>query len=252
MEELVEPKPINTKIIKLWSDEYNDAENDVRIPLIYEEMKNHPVLVIGLNPAYNPLGVWSTLRAAGKKITYDEVVRRFQWRNFDEDLSVSWSKLEHKTSKYCKPNYFHPIMEYCKRIGFKPDAFNVVDLYFYRSTILGDLENVVGRVAGRTCFGKEQIRLSWELINKFTPSIVLINGVRTLEHLLHDNDGLDVNDININPPRPRRGEYFSNGCITLNDKKIVCQCCSMMGVGAPFPTEARIRMAEEAARRINR
>ena len=178
----------NKKIFSIWKNNAswptNITDKDIemiRIPSQYPPMQNGGLLIVGLNPSYDPNIIKKIF--PDRKLSKMRIKEIYSWLDFkswDEfNIQIEDIKEEHENAKKYYSTYFELSKTLSENIGFE-GKYNHIDLFNIRITNSKKLPlficNKKRYNSGLNNFGLAQINLIPEAIEALDPHIILVEN----------------------------------------------------------------------------
>jgi hypothetical protein len=171
---------VNQAVLELWRNHFKENK-EVLVPLIYPNIRKSGLLIIGLNPSFNPKLFQKNLDDSDHSKT--SLKEFLLWNNLtkwlDEDNFVKLKDIEKTVREKgrCKSGYFGTFAKIAEDVGI--NNWEHIDLFFCRETNQKTfLQYIYNRNDELTDFGKRQLNLSEELIVLAEPIVIIVANAR--------------------------------------------------------------------------
>jgi hypothetical protein len=160
---------INQAIFALWKQHVSENMNAL-VPLVYSPLQADSLLYIGLNPSFsaNMLKMLKAIAPFGI-----DTATFFLWRNHEQfDFHIAQDFERNVRANY--RIYFKKLHDLATELQL---PWEHVDLFFFRETKQTNLKTLLGiekQNAKLTAFGKQQLVLATQLIERARPRIIVV------------------------------------------------------------------------------
>lgn len=174
---------VNQEVIKLWKKCENELKNidkNLKVPLIYPDLKKDVLLFIGINPSFSSKG----FRKIVKDTSYSSLDPTvfYHWdnrKNFEREIEKA---LEIERLAREKLDFFQKFPEIAgETFSGDTSKWEHIDLFFNRETSQKDFEKKILNNKDMESFVSAQLDLSKRLINYVCPKAIVIANARASE-----------------------------------------------------------------------
>lgn len=161
------------KVWQSWARRLRAIDNDLKIPLIYPDLRKRVLLFVGLNPSFSPKG----LARMVNNTPYSQVDfgAFYHWDNHEAFVRQMERVLE--IERLARDNYpfFRPFGQIAGE-AFSGDTskWEHIDLFFNRETNQKRLENTILRNRAMGTLVSAQLDLSKRLIHYVEPKAIIV------------------------------------------------------------------------------
>ena len=158
---------INKQVLNLW-EETGSKLTQVRMPILYGDLKKNGILFLGSNPSFSLDGFSSFLKNSRFSGIDPETFFQFpRSKEFSVEKSIQIDQLAKEKSKY-----FDKFRDIAKRVNLD---WEHVDLFFVRETAQKKVQDLVCSKGGIfSPFDQKQLDLSKKLIEEAKPQIIVV------------------------------------------------------------------------------
>ncbi len=169
---------INEKILNLWKEFSEKQQLPTKLfPLLYNKFKYNQLLFIGLNPSFKA-EVMKSLGIESEILTdEDDVEAVYRWNNSPTDLSKIEMIINLDSYAILHHDYYKVLHKIAANL--KPQLeMQAIDLLDIRQTKQKEIEKNIkiseDRIISIDPFFQRQIEISFELIQKIKPRIIVV------------------------------------------------------------------------------
>lgn len=162
---------INSKIIDLWN-KYFHSDNEVYVPLLYDNFKKGGLLFVGMNPSFSTKGFRTILKNTEYKNINPESFLKWSHVSSNSDLIDDCIKIENYAySNYSQ--YFGRPIEIADRVGL---GWQHIDLFLYKETSQTSFMNRIISKGQLNQFALDQLAIFEEILLHIEPQCIVITN----------------------------------------------------------------------------
>jgi len=212
MNEKTTVKEINDKYIELWN-EFGEERKIEKIPSLYPGLKKNALLFVGINPSCPDSKVKKRLERMNSDLNPEEF-KGLNSSSIEDKREVIKKERNIAKGRYAGVDepyqYFKPFKEISKEVKFNWEHIDIFRTIAKNQSELKNILEISSNGENICDFGKKQIDIFKELLEKLEPKIIVVQNALARD-IIQIEYGIDENSWN-------EDEGFHT--IVLNGKEI--------------------------------
>jgi hypothetical protein len=168
----------NNSAIEIWREH---GQNQPHVPLMIPDINTDiDILFVGMNPSHKVSWLKRQLQANAEKFNNYSAEDLFAWKEENIQTRIPYIQLMEQHARENYNQYFAPLTKVVKDCGLQ--TWTHLDLFLVRETnqnlLLQQIE-YDEKKNGINQFGKKQVELFIETLNKIKPKCIVVNNATT-------------------------------------------------------------------------
>jgi len=190
MTEKTTTKEINDKYIKLWK-EFRGEEGTKDVPSLYPVLKNDALLFLGINPSCPDSKVKKRLEIMNSNLNPKQF-KKFSSFSIEDKREVIKNERDIAKGRYPGVDepyqYFKPFKEISEEVELDWEHIDVFRTIAKRQSELEDILDISSNGKNICDFGREQIGVFKELLEKLEPNIIVVQNALARDIIKNEYD----------------------------------------------------------------